>query len=81
MRLKIVSDGRKMRNLFVPLILIWPLIPIVMLGPMAVLANLNPRGAWRVLRAFSRFLIFCSDARGMHIEIRNARDNILLYLW
>ena len=81
MRLRIVSNGQRMRNMFVPLFLIWPLVLILMLGPLAVLAIFRPGAVWRILKAIGRFAVWASDARGIHIEIRNTRDNILLYLW
>jgi len=69
--------------MFVPLILLWPLaglIALLMLPLLAIVAIFRPRGMWRMLKAAGRFAVFCSDARGLHFEIHNARDNILLYL-
>ena len=70
-----------MRNMFVPLFLIWPIALILILPPIALLAIFNAKAVWRLLKAAARFAALSSDARGMHIEIRNDRDNILLYLW
>ena len=69
--------------MFVPLILLWPLvllIALLMLPLMAIVAIFRRRGVWRMLKSAARFAVFCSDARGLHFEIHNARDDILLYL-
>jgi len=68
---------------FVPLILLWPLAIVVLLlmAPLLVIVAIFRWGAvWRLLKALGRFAVFCSDARGLHIEIHNERDDILLYL-
>ena len=69
--------------MFVPLILLWPLaglVALLMLPLMAIVAIFRPRAVWRILKAAGRFAVFCSDARGLHLEIHNASDNILVYL-
>ncbi|MBT3198772.1 MAG: hypothetical protein HN350_02550 [Phycisphaerales bacterium] len=81
LRLRIVRNGQRQRNLFVPLIIIWPILLAGMLVPMAVMAILNHKAAWRTIKAICRFASLASDARRTHIEISNTRDNILLYLW
>ena len=83
LRVRIVSGGQRKRNIFIPLILLWPpvlLIALLTLPLMAIMAIFDPRAVWAVLRTIGRFALFCSDARGMHVEIHNAGDNILLYL-
>ena len=83
LRVRIVRDGQRKRNMFVPLILLWPLallVALLMLPLMAIVAIFRPRAVWMLLKAFGRFAVFCSNARGLHFEIHNARDNILLYL-
>lgn len=70
--------------MFVPLILLWPLVllgGLLMLPLMLIVAIFRPRAVWRTLKAVGRFTVFCSDARGLHLEFRNARDDILIYLW
>lgn len=69
--------------MFVPLILLWPLVltgALLILPLMAIVAIFCPRAVWRMLKAAGRFAVFCSDARGLHVEIHNARDDILVYL-
>jgi len=69
--------------MFVPLILLWLLVLLVallMLPLMVIVAIFRPRVVWRMLKAAGRFAVFCSDARGLHFEIHNAHDNILVYL-
>jgi hypothetical protein len=69
--------------MFVPLILLWPLVllaALLMLPMMAIVAIFRPRAAWMVLKGVGRFAVFCSNARGLHVEIHNARDSILFYL-
>ena len=69
--------------MFVPLILLWPLavlVALLMLPLMVIVAIFRPRGAWRILKAGLQFAVLFSDMRGLHFEIHNARDNILLYI-
>ena len=69
--------------MFVPLILLWPLVllgALLMLPLMVIVAIFRPRAVWRILKTAGRFVVFCSDARGLHVEIHNARDDILFYL-
>jgi len=69
--------------MLIPLILLWPpvlLIALLLLPLVAIVAVFDPRAVWAVLRSIGRFAVFCSDARGLHVEIHNAGDNILLYL-
>ena len=83
LRVRIVSGGQRKRNTFVPLILLWPLaglVALLMLPLMVIVAIFRPRAVWRMLKTAGRFAVFCSDARGLHVEIHNARDDILLYL-
>ena len=83
LRVRIVSGGQRKRNMLIPLILLWPpvlLIALLLLPLVAIVAVFDPRAVWAVLRSIGRFAVFCSDARGLHVEIHNAGDNILLYL-
>ena len=69
--------------MFVPLILFWPpagLVALLMLPLVAIVAIFRPRGVWKMLKAAGRFAVFCSDARGLHVEIHNAHEDILVYL-
>ena len=83
LRIRILRDGQRRRNTFVPLILLWPLVMLLvllMLPLMVIVAIFRGRAVWRMLKALRRFAVFCSDARGLHLEIHNANDDILLYL-
>ena len=83
LRIRVVSGGQRKRNTFVPLILLWPLvllISLLMLPLAAVVAIFRPRAVWKMLKTVGRFAVFCSDARGLHVEIHNTNDNILVYL-
>ena len=83
LRVRIASGGQRKRNMFVPLILLWPLAglgALLMLPLMAIVAIFRPRAVWTILKASGRFAVFCSNARGLHFEIHNARDDILVYL-
>jgi hypothetical protein len=69
--------------MFVPLILLWPFVllgVLLMLPVMVIVAIFRPGAVWRILKTTGRFAVFCSDARGVHLEIHNARDDILIYL-
>ncbi len=78
-----MRDGQRRRNVFVPLILLLPLVLLIILLMvllMVMVAIFRPRAMWTLLKAIGRFAVFCCHARGLHVEIHNARDDILLYL-
>jgi len=83
LRVRITVHGERKRNTFVPLILLWPLVllaAILVLPLVAILAIFRPRSAWWILKAAGRFAALCSDARGLHVEVHNAKDDILVYV-
>ncbi len=83
LRVRILRDGQRKRNMFVPLILLWPLalLLVVLMSPlMVIVAIFRGRAVWALLKTIGRFAVFCSNARGLHVEIHNARNDLLLYL-
>jgi len=83
LRVRVTTDGERKQNTFVPLILLWPLVllPAVSSLPLvAVLAIFRPRSALLILKAAGKFAAFCSDARGLHVQIHNPKDDILVYI-
>ena len=83
MRVRIVRHGLRLRNLFVPLILLWPLaliVALLLLPLLAIIALFRPRGVLRILKAAARLAALFCTMRGLHLEIRKASNNILLYL-
>jgi len=83
LRVRITADGQRKRNTFVPLILLWPLVllaAVLALPLVAILAIFRPRSAWSILKIARRFAVFCSDARGLHVEVRHSNEEILVYI-
>jgi hypothetical protein len=68
--------------MFVPVIVIWLLVLLVtllILPLMAIVAIFRPRAVWTMLKTAGRLAVLFSKTRGLHVEIHNARDDILVY--
>jgi len=68
--------------MFIPVILLCVLaglVALLMLPLMAIVAIFRPRAVWRMLKTSGHFAVFFSKTRGLHVEIHNARDDILVY--
>jgi hypothetical protein len=82
LRIRIIRDGQRKRNMFVPVLLIWVfalLLALLMLPLMAIVAIFRPRAVWAMLKTVGHFAVLFGKTRGLHVEIHNARDDILLY--
>jgi len=82
LRVRIVRDGQKKRNTFAPVILIVLVVLILtlLMTPLLLIAAiLQPRGVWKLLKTVARFAMLFFKTRGLHVEINNERDNILIY--
>jgi len=82
LRVKIVRDGQRKRNLFVPVILVvlGVLLLTLLMTPLLLIAAIfQPHAIWKMLKAFARLAIMFFKTRGTHIELNNQRDNILIY--
>jgi len=82
LRIKIVRNGIRKRNMFLPVVLIWLTIAILLLlaAPLMILmAIFRPRPVRMMLKAIWRFLVFFSRTRGLHLEFNNERRSILIY--
>ena len=82
MRIRIDSDGRKKLGLWLPLILIWPLVLVLVLAIWSVLLVVAVfRGGFR--RAFLllpwAWVLFCA-ARGLRVDVRKPGEGFTLYV-
>ncbi|MDP6046322.1 MAG: hypothetical protein QGG25_11985 [Phycisphaerae bacterium] len=82
LRVRIVRDGTRKRNLFVPVVLIAcaVLILSLLMTPLLLIAAIiRPHAIWKMLKTFGHFAVLFFKTRGLHVEINNERDNILIY--
>lgn len=78
MRIRVVEGGRKKVNLWLPILLVWPLVLALMvaLAPVVlVLCIVWPKGRPFVL-AGPRILGACWSLRGFQIRVRDGGDQV-----
>ena len=80
MRIRVVGDGRKRVNLWIPLILIWPIVLALMmiLSPVALLLCIFwPKGR-KLIIAGPRVLLACWAMRGLELRVNDGDDQVLV---
>jgi hypothetical protein len=83
MRVRILEGGRRRRNLWLPLLLLWPIVTVAGLAGLPVLFVLmavRPRMPWRVLLALPwAFLVFCRF-RGLRVELTGPKKQVSVWV-
>jgi hypothetical protein len=81
MRVRVLKEGRRRRNFWLPLLLLWPIATAAGLaGLLFLLVAVRPRMLWRILLALSwAFLVFCR-LRGLRVELTGPKKQVSVWV-
>lgn len=80
MRIRVAGDQRKRVNLWIPLILIWPIVLalMVILSPVALLLCIVWSRGRKFIIAGPRVLMACWAMRGLELRVKDGDDQVLV---
>lgn len=78
--LRIAKAGRKKLDLWLPIILLWPLVIAVMivLAPLAIILSLIFSRYRPMILAGPRVLATCWAVRGLRVQVKDGKDQVLI---
>lgn len=80
--IRIVEGGRKKFNLWLPVILLWPLVILLMvlLAPLALIASLIWSKHSKLILAGPRLLALCWAIRGLQVRVQDDNNQVLIII-
>lgn len=82
-RIRIVDEGRRGINLWLPLVLLWPVVLVLglLLSPLVIIAALAtwPRYGRLLLLGGPRLFELLCALRGLRVQVEDGKDRVHVY--